>query len=117
MKIEYSDFIQACDFDKGEGLVPVVTQDSKTKDVLMVAYMNLEALEKTLESGQMVYQSRTRGLWHKGDTSGNFQNVVSLHLDCDNDTILAIVEPKGPACHRGCITCFVETPKIEMENK
>ena len=116
MKKEYLDFIQSVDFSKSDGLIPVVTQDYKSKDVLMVAYTNRAALEKTLETGQMFYQSRKRGLWHKGDTSGHFQNVVSLHLDCDEDTILAIVKPDGPACHRGCITCFVDTPSLNIES-
>lgn len=110
-------FLSSCDFEKSDGLIPVVTQDVNTKDVLMVAYMNQEALLKTMETGQMFYQSRKRGLWHKGDTSGNFQNVVSLHLDCDNDTILAMVSPDGPACHRGSVTCFVDSPSVNFEKK
>jgi len=117
MKEEFEKFIESCDFSKGDGLIPVVTQDANTKDVLMVAYTNREALEKTLESGQMFYQSRKRGLWHKGDTSGHYQNVVSLTLDCDQDTILAIVHPDGPACHRGCLTCFIDTPSLNIESK
>lgn len=117
MKENFKKFIDACDFSKSDGLIPVVVQDANSKDVLMVAYASKHALEKTLETGQMFYQSRKRGLWHKGDTSGNFQNVVSLHLDCDNDTILAIVIPDGPACHRECITCFVDTPNITIESK
>lgn len=117
MNVEQEKFADAIDFEKSDGLVPVVVQDSKSKEVLMLAYMNLEALEKTFETGQMVYQSRERGLWHKGDTSGNFQNVISLHLDCDNDTILAIVSPDGPACHTGSITCFIDSPSITFPIK
>lgn len=111
----FEDFINRVDFEKSNGIVPVIAQDADTKDVLMVAYTNREALEKTLETGQMFYQSRERGLWHKGDTSGNFQDVVSLHLDCDNDTILAMVKPQGPACHTGSVTCFIDSPSIKIE--
>jgi histidinol phosphatase-like enzyme (inositol monophosphatase family) len=92
--------------DFSKGLVPVVTQDVLTGAVLMVAYADAEALTKTVETGLMHYRSRTRGLWKKGDTSGNVQRVVSLALDCDRDTVLARVEPAGPACHTGDVTCF-----------
>jgi phosphoribosyl-ATP pyrophosphohydrolase/phosphoribosyl-AMP cyclohydrolase len=89
------------------GLLPVVAQSVDTGDVLMVAFANREALEKTLETGQMHYWSRSRGeLWHKGATSGNFQDLVSLHADCDGDTLLARVRTRGPACHTGESTCF-----------
>lgn len=93
------------------GLLPVVTQDASNGAVLMVAFSNREALEKTLETGQMHYWSRSRQeLWHKGATSGNFQDLVSLHADCDGDTLLARVLPVGPACHTGESTCFGELP-------
>ena len=89
------------------GLLPVVAQDAETGKVLMVAFANREALEKTLVTGQMHYWSRSRNeLWHKGATSGNFQDLVSLHADCDSDTLLARVRPRGPACHTGEETCF-----------
>lgn len=89
------------------GLLPVVAQSVDTGEVLMVAFANREALEKTLETGQMHYWSRSRGeLWHKGATSGNFQDLVSLHADCDGDTLLARVRTRGPACHTGEYTCF-----------
>jgi phosphoribosyl-ATP pyrophosphohydrolase/phosphoribosyl-AMP cyclohydrolase len=89
------------------GLLPVVAQDAETGRVLMVAFANREALERTLETGQMHYWSRSRQeLWHKGATSGNFQDLVSLHTDCDADTLLALVQPKGPSCHTGDETCF-----------
>jgi len=92
-----------------KGLVPVITQDANTKEVLMLAYANLEALEETIRTGEMVYFSRSRNqLWRKGQTSGNVQKVVSLSLDCDADTILAKVIPAGPACHNGTTTCFEE---------
>ena len=94
------------DFAKGGGMITVVTQDSRTGAVLMVAHMDPEALERTLETGEMHYRSRTRGLWHKGATTGNTQRVVSLVADCDSDAILARVIPAGPACHTGSTTCF-----------
>ena len=83
-----------------------MAQDRRTGAVLMVAQADREALEKTLETGEMHYRSRSRGLWHKGATSGNTQKVVALHPDCDGDTVLALVEPNGPACHTGARTCF-----------
>jgi phosphoribosyl-AMP cyclohydrolase / phosphoribosyl-ATP pyrophosphohydrolase len=91
------------------GLVPVVTQDARTGAVLMVAWADRDALERTLETGLMHYRSRSRGsLWKKGETSGNIQRVRTLHADCDGDTVLARVEPGGPACHTGEATCFGE---------
>jgi len=94
------------DFTKGNGLVTVVTQDARSGDVLMVAHADREAMERTLATGEMHYRSRTRGLWHKGATSGNVQRVVSLSADCDGDAVLARVEKAGPACHTGEQTCF-----------
>jgi phosphoribosyl-ATP pyrophosphohydrolase/phosphoribosyl-AMP cyclohydrolase len=94
------------DFTKGNGLVTVVTQDARSGDLLMVAHADREALERTLATGEMHYRSRTRGLWHKGATSGNVQRVVSLTADCDGDAVLARVEKAGPACHTGEETCF-----------
>ena len=98
------------DFTKGNGLVTVVTQDARTGALLMVAHADREALEKTLETGEMHYRSRTRGLWHKGATSGHVQRVVSLTADCDADAVLARVEKAGPACHTGAETCFGAGP-------
>ncbi|MBQ8147782.1 MAG: bifunctional phosphoribosyl-AMP cyclohydrolase/phosphoribosyl-ATP diphosphatase HisIE [Lachnospiraceae bacterium] len=90
-----------------DGLIPVVVQDYKTNEVLMVAYMNEESYQKTIETGMMTYYSRSRQeLWLKGDTSGHYQYVKSLSLDCDNDTILAKVEQVGAACHTGEYSCF-----------
>jgi len=90
-----------------DGLVPCVVQDWSTGEVLTLAYMNDEALRRTLESGQLHLWSRSRSeQWHKGATSGNFQIVRALRLDCDGDTLLALVEPAGPACHTGERTCF-----------
>lgn len=92
------------------GLAPVVAQDVATGDVLTLAYANREALEKTLESGEAHYYSRSRAeLWRKGATSGNTQRVVEVRLDCDGDALLYRVEPRGPACHTGARTCFFTT--------
>jgi len=93
-------------FTKGGGLVTVVAQDAETGTILMVAHATREALERTIETGEMHYQSRTRGLWHKGSTSGNVQRVVSLNADCDADAVLARVTSEGPACHTGMRSCF-----------
>ncbi|WP_396223309.1 bifunctional phosphoribosyl-AMP cyclohydrolase/phosphoribosyl-ATP diphosphatase HisIE [Gemmatimonas sp.] len=101
--------LDALDFTKGQGLVTVVTQDAGTGVVLMVAHADREALEETLRTGEMHYRSRSRGLWHKGGTSGNVQQVVSLTADCDRDAVLARVVPAGPACHNGTTSCFRET--------
>lgn len=90
-------------------LVPVVTQDATTGVVLMLAWADREALERCVATGEMHYRSRTRGLWHKGATSGNTQRVVSLAWDCDRDTVLARVVPAGPACHDGTTSCFRDT--------
>jgi len=90
-----------------KGLVPAIAQDAKTGQVLMMAYMDAEALRRTLESGQAWFYSRSRKeLWHKGATSGHYLNVRGVSLDCDGDTILLQVEPTGPACHTGATSCF-----------
>jgi phosphoribosyl-AMP cyclohydrolase / phosphoribosyl-ATP pyrophosphohydrolase len=89
------------------GLVPCVTQDWSTGEVLTLAYMNAEALQRTLDTGEMHFWSRSRNeLWRKGETSGNVQRVRALRFDCDADALLALVEPAGPACHTGARTCF-----------
>jgi phosphoribosyl-ATP pyrophosphohydrolase/phosphoribosyl-AMP cyclohydrolase len=98
--------LDALNFEKGQGTVTVVAQDAVSGVVLMVAAADREALERTLATGQMHYRSRTRGLWHKGATSGNVQRVVSLSADCDADAVLARVVPAGPACHTGAESCF-----------
>ncbi len=105
--------VNAVDFSKGAGLVPVVTQHAVNGEVLMLAYADLEALQKTVQTGLMHYRSRRRGLWLKGETSGHTQRVASLHLDCDNDTILARVMPNGPACHNNTPTCFADAPPVD----
>ncbi len=98
--------LDAVRFDKDAGTVIVVAQDEVTGRVLMVANADREALERTIETGEMHYRSRSRGLWRKGTTSGNVQRVVSLALDCDGDTVLARVVAAGPACHTGAVSCF-----------
>ena len=99
-------FIAAVAFDE-RGLVPAIAQDSQSGAVLMMAYMNRDALEKTLSSGDMTYWSRSRrALWRKGETSGHTQRVVEAWIDCDGDTLLFKVEQNGPACHTGQPACF-----------
>jgi len=100
------------DFSRNNGLVTVVTQDATTGTVLMVAHADREAIEHTESTGEMHYRSRTRGLWHKGATSGNVQRVVSLEADCDADAVLARVIPAGPACHNGTVSCFAGTGPV-----
>jgi phosphoribosyl-AMP cyclohydrolase / phosphoribosyl-ATP pyrophosphohydrolase len=110
-RIEGPAHLDALSFPEN-GLLPVVTQDADSGKVLMVAWADRSALELTLSTGQMHYWSRSRGeLWHKGATSGNFQDLVSLHADCDGDTLLARVRSRGPACHTGDATCFGELPE------
>ena len=106
--------LDALDFTKGGGTVTVVAQDAATGQVLMVAAADREALERTLATGEMHYRSRSRGLWHKGATSGNVQRVVQLLPDCDGDAVLARVQPAGPACHTGAVTCFGDLPADEI---
>ena len=97
------------DFDKQGGLVPAIVQDHRTKEVLMVGFMNPEAWEKTVRTGMVTFWSRTRQtLWTKGETSGNFLRVERLWIDCDQDTVLVEAEPKGPTCHTGARSCFFE---------
>lgn len=98
------------DYVKGGGVVSVVVQDDRTGQVLMVAQADREAVDRTVASGEMHFRSRTRGLWHKGATSGNVQRLVSLTADCDGDALLARVIPAGPACHTGTVSCFVGVP-------
>ena len=100
--------LETVNFAKGGGLVTVVAQDAHSGAVLMIAHADREALEHTVRTGEMHYRSRSRGLWHKGGTSGNVQRVVSLTLDCDADAVLARVLPTGPACHNGTTSCFRE---------
>ena len=100
------------DFEKQGGLIPAIIQDAVTNKVLMLGYMNKESLDKTIETKKVCFYSRSRNcLWTKGETSGNFLNVVSIKEDCDNDTLLIKVNPVGPVCHTGADTCFNEENK------
>lgn len=100
------------DFKKMGGLVPAIIQDADTRMVLMLGFMNEEALRKTEETGKVTFFSRTKQrLWTKGETSGNFLNVVSIKADCDQDTLLIRVHPVGPVCHTGTDTCWGEENK------
>ncbi len=97
------------DFNKMGGLVPAIIQDAKTKNVLMLGFMNEEAYNKTIETKKVTFWSRSRNcLWTKGETSGNFLNLVDLKIDCDNDTLLVQANPIGPTCHKGTDTCWGE---------
>lgn len=89
------------------GLVPAIVQDAQSGQVLMMAWMNAESLQRTLDCGETVFWSRSRQeYWHKGATSGNLQKVVDVAIDCDGDTLLIQVDPAGPACHTGAVSCF-----------
>lgn len=100
-------------FDE-QGLITTVVQDSRTAQVLMVAWMNAEALALTRATGEAHFWSRSRQtLWHKGATSGNVQRVRELRVDCDGDTLLLLVEPEGPACHTGQVSCFYRTWPVQ----
>ncbi|MGB7785013.1 MAG: bifunctional phosphoribosyl-AMP cyclohydrolase/phosphoribosyl-ATP diphosphatase HisIE [Salinimicrobium sp.] len=96
------------DFNKNsDGLIPAIVQDSKTRNVLMLGYMNEEALKKTKELQKVTFYSRSKQrLWTKGEESGNFLNLVDMKIDCDNDTLLVMVRPEGPVCHKGTDTCW-----------
>ena len=101
------------DFEKMGGLVPAIIQDAKTKTVLMLGYMNQEAYEKTTKTGKVTFFSRSRQcLWTKGETSGNFLELVDIMVDCDNDTLLVKVNPTGPTCHKGTDTCWGEKNEV-----
>ena len=103
------------DFNKGDGLVPVIVQDADTLKVLMLAYMNREAYKITAQTKRATFYSRSREqLWEKGETSGNWLEVKDISVDCDGDTLLLMVEPKGPVCHTGAATCFGNTNKRDI---
>jgi phosphoribosyl-ATP pyrophosphohydrolase/phosphoribosyl-AMP cyclohydrolase len=94
-----------------QGLIPAIIQDEQTRDVLMLAYMNRQSLEMSLQKGETIFWSRSRqSLWHKGETSGNTQTILSITPDCDYDTLLVLVRKEGPACHTGAETCFFAEP-------
>jgi phosphoribosyl-ATP pyrophosphohydrolase/phosphoribosyl-AMP cyclohydrolase len=113
VRIEEPGQLAALDFEKAGGLVPVVAQHARTGEVLMLAFADRTALERTLRDGTLWLFSRSRAAhWLKGETSGNTQRLVSLHADCDRDTVLALVEPAGPACHTGAWSCFDAPPVL-----
>ncbi|TGA99249.1 bifunctional phosphoribosyl-AMP cyclohydrolase/phosphoribosyl-ATP diphosphatase HisIE [Sporolactobacillus shoreae] len=102
-------------FDE-KGLVPAIVQDAQSKEILMLAYMNKESVEKSLETGETWFYSRSRQeLWHKGETSGNTQKIIDWAVDCDSDTLLVKVNPAGPACHTGSYSCFKEEKSDKQE--
>src|SRR5215204_4784956 len=106
--------IKSLKFDD-RGLIPAIVQDASTREVLTLAYMNRESLARTLDSQQTWFWSRSRNeLWHKGETSGNTQRLVDLVADCDNDAIVVLVEPAGPACHTGARSCFDLAPAEDL---
>ena len=97
------------------GLIPAIVQDASTKEVLMLTWMNADSLQRTLDTGETWFWSRSRQeLWHKGATSGNTQRVVGIKVDCDGDTLLVFVNPAGPACHTGARSCFYRTLDSEV---
>ena len=101
------------DFDKMNGLVPAIIQDAVTKNVLMLGFMNQEAYQKTIETKKVTFWSRTRQcLWTKGETSGHYLHLVSIQVDCDNETLLVKVHPEGPTCHKGTDTCWGEENRL-----
>jgi len=98
------------------GLAPAVVQDAHTGQVLMLAYVSHESLRLCLATGETWFWSRSRQqLWHKGETSGNAQRIISAHLDCDSDAVLFLVEPAGPACHTGAVSCFFRDLELDEE--
>ena len=106
--------IQSLKFDE-RGLMPAIVQDARTREVLTLAYMNEQSLARTIETGQTWFWSRSRNeLWHKGETSGNTQTVVALHTDCDDDALVVLVTPAGPACHTGARSCFDSAPPDDL---
>ena len=111
-RVEFRDSVR---FD-AQGLVTAVVQDAESLEVLMVAWMNREALDRTVELGQAVFWSRSRQeIWHKGATSGNFMDVKEILVDCDGDTLVLMARPHGPACHTGAQTCFFKRMVSESE--
>ncbi len=112
MSVPVNDLIAKVDFAKADGLVPAIVQDADTGAVLMLAYMNREALEQTLARNRAVFFSRSKQrLWEKGETTGHTLDVVDVAVDCDNDTLLVSARPRGPACHNGTVTCFGDEPR------
>ncbi len=109
--------IENLDFSKNNGLIPAIIQHAVSGEVLMLGYMNAEALQNTLREGMVWFYSRTRNkLWKKGETSGNYLYIKEIYSDCDNDSLLILAEPKGPVCHTGAYTCFytVNSPAVSQ---
>lgn len=116
MRIETEAHIDQLDWNKGDGLLPAIVQHAFDGRVLMQAYMNPAALQQTLKSGQVTFFSRSRkALWTKGETSGNYLNLESVHADCDNDSLLILANPTGPTCHRNTTSCFDEEAAVFPE--
>lgn len=112
------EMLEKINFQKMQGIVPVVTQDVKTKRILTLAFMNRESLEKTLELGKVTYWSRTRKrLWTKGETSRNYQLVKEIFIDCDDDSLLIKVKQLGNVCHTGRPTCFFKKVSLKKQTK
>ncbi|MEM1534078.1 MAG: phosphoribosyl-AMP cyclohydrolase [Nitrososphaerota archaeon] len=106
--------VSSLDFSKLGGLVSVIVQDYETKDVLMFAHANREAIERSLREGLAYFYSRSRGrLWLKGETSGNYMKIIDILVDCDGDAVIYLVSPQGPACHKGTRTCFTRVLRLE----
>ena len=115
--LDSTELLDTVKFD-AQGLVAAVVQDADSLEVLMVAWMNREALERTAELGQAVFWSRSRReLWHKGSTSGNFIDVEEILVDCDGDTLVLLARPHGPACHTGARTCFFRRLESDLERE
>ncbi|AXX60164.1 TPA: bifunctional phosphoribosyl-AMP cyclohydrolase/phosphoribosyl-ATP diphosphatase HisIE [Vibrio vulnificus] len=113
---EVSSLAERINWEKVDGLVPAIVQDFQSSQVLMMGYMNQDALAKTGETGQVTFFSRTKEcLWTKGETSGNVLQLVNMQLDCDNDTLLVKVNPIGPTCHTGTTTCWDGDPQEESQ--
>ncbi|MBO6258076.1 MAG: phosphoribosyl-AMP cyclohydrolase [Succinivibrio sp.] len=103
--------IDELDFDKVDGLIPAIVQDCQTGQVLMLGYMNREAMQKTIDTKLVTFYSRTRQkLWTKGEESGNFLHLRGITIDCDKDTVLVLARPDGPTCHLGTVSCFDQSP-------
>ena len=103
--------IESLDFSKGNGLMPVIVQDSETSAVLMLGYMNRESVEKTIQDKKVTFWSRSKKrLWQKGESSGNYLHYVSMEKDCDSDSLLIQANPEGPTCHTGSYSCFNVQP-------
>ena len=111
------EIVSKLDWSKGDGLLPAIVQDAATGRVLMLGYMNESALRETLEVRRVVFHSRSRGgRWLKGETSGNYLNVVQVSTDCDSDALLVLAEPVGPICHKGTASCFADAAPLALDS-